>query len=63
MLRVAAMVQAHPQIVELDCNPVSVSHERVVILDARVRVETAPTPVPWPSLHAIPSAEWAAEPT
>ncbi len=62
VLRVAALVHAHPQIVELDCNPVSVSHERIVILDARVRVATAPAPVPWPSLHAPPPAGWAPEP-
>ena len=62
VLRVAAMVHAHPQIVELDCNPVSVSAERIVILDARVRVATAPAPVPWPSLHAAPPADWASGP-
>ena len=38
VLRVAAMVHAHPQIAELDCNPVSVSADGVVVLDARVRV-------------------------
>ena len=62
VLRVAAMVHAHPQIVELDCNPVSVSAERIVILDARVRVATAPAPIPWPSLHAAPPADWASGP-
>ncbi len=62
VLRVAAMVQTHPQIVDLDCNPVSVSPERIVILDARVRVAAAPEPVPWPSLNAIPPSEWPPEP-
>ncbi len=60
VLRVAAMVHAHPQIMELDCNPVSVTPERIVILDARVRVAAAPDPVPWPSLGAAPPVEWAA---
>ena len=60
VLRVAAMVHAHPQIVELDCNPVNVSAAGVVILDARVRVAEAPPAVPWPSLHAAPPPEWGA---
>ena len=60
LLRVAAMVHAHPQIVELDCNPVSVTPDRIVILDARVRVAAAPAPVPWPSLGAAPPVGWAA---
>ena len=59
VLRVAGMVHAHPQIVELDCNPVSVSSERVVVLDARVRVQESPPPVPWPSLQAIPPLDAA----
>jgi len=54
VLRVAAMAHAHAQIVELDCNPVSVSARGAVILDARVRVAPAPAPAPWPSLRAIP---------
>jgi acyl-CoA synthetase (NDP forming) len=54
VLRVAALAHAHAQIVELDCNPVSVSPEGAVILDARVRVAPAPEPVPWPSLRATP---------
>jgi len=35
VLRLAAMVHAHPQIAEVDLNPVSVSPHGVVILDAR----------------------------
>jgi acyl-CoA synthetase (NDP forming) len=56
VLRVAALAHAHPQIVELDCNPVSVSAGGAVILDARVRVAPAPAPIPWPSLRATPPA-------
>ena len=62
VLRVAAMVHAHPQIVDLDCNPVSVSPERIVILDARVRVAAPPPAVPWPSLDAVPPVEWTTNP-
>jgi acetyl coenzyme A synthetase (ADP forming)-like protein len=39
ILRVSAMVEAHPEIAELDCNPVLVSAYGAVIVDARVRLE------------------------
>jgi acyl-CoA synthetase (NDP forming) len=45
LLRVSAMVEAHPQIAELDCNPVKVLPQGAVIIDARVRLEAA-TPRP-----------------
>jgi acyl-CoA synthetase (NDP forming) len=56
VLRVAAMAHAHPQIVELDCNPVTVSARGAVVVDARMRVVPAPPPPPWPSLRAPPPA-------
>jgi len=52
LLRVSAMVEAHPEIVELDCNPLIARADDVVIVDARVRVETAAPPPPMPSLEA-----------
>ena len=52
LLRVSAMVEAHPEIVELDCNPLIAGPDGVVILAARVRVETASPPPPMPSLEA-----------
>jgi acetate---CoA ligase (ADP-forming) len=52
LLRVSAMVDAHPEIVELDCNPLIAGPDGVVIVDARVRVETAVPPPPMPSLEA-----------
>ena len=52
LLRVSAMVEAHPEIVELDCNPLIARPDGVVIVDARVRVETAAPPRPMPSLEA-----------
>jgi hypothetical protein len=33
------MVDAHPEIAELDCNPVVVLTDRALVVDARVRVE------------------------
>ena len=49
ILRVSAMVEAHPEIVELDCNPLIASPDGAGVVDARVRVHDAsPTP-PMPS--------------
>jgi acyl-CoA synthetase (NDP forming) len=50
LLRVSAMVEAHPEIVELDCNPLIALPDRAVIVDARVRVEVTAAPPPLPSL-------------
>jgi acetyl coenzyme A synthetase (ADP forming)-like protein len=52
ILRVSAMVEAHPEIAELDCNPVIVTPTGAVIVDARVRIEAGPLAVPRPSLRA-----------
>jgi acyl-CoA synthetase (NDP forming) len=46
LLRVSALVEAHPTIAELDCNPVKVLPDSVVVVDARVRVEAATPPLP-----------------
>ena len=52
LLRVSAMVEAHPEIVELDVNPVISRPDGAVILDARARIEQAPPPTPMLSLTA-----------
>lgn len=39
LLRVSAMVEAHPEIAEMDLNPVIVLPEHAVIVDARIRIE------------------------
>ena len=36
--RVAALAAAHPEIAELDCNPVVASPDGAVIVDARIRL-------------------------
>ena len=51
LLRVSAMVETHPEIVELDCNPLIVTPDSAVIVDARIRVETAEPSAPIPSLR------------
>lgn len=42
LLRLSALVENIPQIVELDCNPFVVYDRGAVILDARIRVAAAP---------------------
>jgi acetyl coenzyme A synthetase (ADP forming)-like protein len=46
ILRVSALVDAHPAITEMDCNPVMVLPHGAVIVDARIRVKEAPPPKP-----------------
>jgi acyl-CoA synthetase (NDP forming) len=41
VLRVSALVEDHPEIAEMDCNPVVVLPESAVIVDARVRLESS----------------------
>jgi acyl-CoA synthetase (NDP forming) len=50
LLRLSALVEAHPEVVELDANPVVVSAKGAVIVDARIRLAGAPLPRPLPSL-------------
>jgi acyl-CoA synthetase (NDP forming) len=50
--RVSAMVEAHGEIAELDCNPLLAGPDGATIVDARVRVEAAVPPPPMPSLRA-----------
>jgi acetyl coenzyme A synthetase (ADP forming)-like protein len=46
LLRLSAMVDDIPQIVEMDCNPFLVLEKGAVILDARIRIATiSPTPL------------------
>jgi acyl-CoA synthetase (NDP forming) len=46
ILRVGTMVEAHPEIAELDCNPVVVLPSGVRVADARVWVEAPVAPLP-----------------
>jgi acetate---CoA ligase (ADP-forming) len=46
LLRVSALAEGHPEIAELDCNPVMALTEGAAIVDARVRVEALPPPRP-----------------
>jgi acyl-CoA synthetase (NDP forming) len=50
LLRVSAMVEAHPEIAEMDLNPVLVSESGAQVLDSRIRVEQPPPRRPWPAV-------------
>lgn len=49
LLRVGALVEDHPEVAEMDCNPVMVLPDSAVVVDARVRVEAV---APGPPLSA-----------
>ncbi len=50
LLRLSALVEAHPEVAELDFNPVVVGPGGARIVDARVRLAAVPPPRPLPSL-------------
>jgi acyl-CoA synthetase (NDP forming) len=52
LLRLSAMVEQHPEIAELDANPLVCSPAGSVIVDARIRLAAVPPPRPLPSLRA-----------
>nr|WP_281381693.1 bifunctional GNAT family N-acetyltransferase/acetate--CoA ligase family protein [Conexibacter arvalis] len=51
VMRVGVLADAHPEIVELDLNPVVVHPGGAVVVDARVRVAPAAEPAPTPALR------------
>lgn len=51
VMRVGGLADAHPEVVELDLNPVVVHPGGAVVVDARVRVEPADEPRPTPALQ------------
>jgi acyl-CoA synthetase (NDP forming) len=46
ILRISALVEHHPEVAEMDCNPVIVLAHGALVVDARVRVQEAPPPKP-----------------
>ena len=51
LLRISALMEAHHEVVELECNPLVVSPHGAVAVDVRVRVELATPRAPEPSLR------------
>jgi acyl-CoA synthetase (NDP forming) len=56
IVRLGALAGAHPEILELDCNPVMVLERDAVVVDARVRVAPPRARPPWPAVGAEPPA-------
>ena len=56
IVRLAALAGAHPEVIELDCNPVIVDRHGAVVVDARVRVAPPTARPAWPALGAEPPA-------
>jgi acyl-CoA synthetase (NDP forming) len=52
LLRVSAMVHEHPEIAELDCNPLIDGPHGATIVDARLRVAATEPAPPAPSVRA-----------
>ena len=50
LLRVGALVEAHPEIAEMDLNPVVALADGPIVVDARIRLESPPAPQLLPSL-------------
>jgi acyl-CoA synthetase (NDP forming) len=46
LARISALVEAHPEVAELDCNPVKVLADGAVVVDARVQVRAVSPPPP-----------------
>jgi acyl-CoA synthetase (NDP forming)/RimJ/RimL family protein N-acetyltransferase len=52
LTRLGALADAHPEVIELDLNPVVVGARGAVVVDARVRVEPPRPVLPWPAVGA-----------
>ncbi len=50
LLRVSALAAAHPEIAELDCNPLQAGPGGAVVLDARIRIAPPRPSRPFPAL-------------
>ena len=50
LVRISALVEAHPQIAELECNPVVVTPSGAAVVDVRARVHPVPARPPSPSV-------------
>jgi hypothetical protein len=50
LTRISALVEAHPQIVELECNPVVVTPTAATVVDVRARAQPLRRRPPLPSV-------------
>jgi acyl-CoA synthetase (NDP forming) len=49
LVRIGALVEAHPAVMEMDLNPLIAGPDGSLVVDARVRLEPPPPPAPWPA--------------
>jgi acyl-CoA synthetase (NDP forming) len=49
LVRIGALVEAHPAVMEMDLNPLIAGADGSLVVDARVRLEAPPPPAPWPA--------------
>ncbi len=49
LIRVSALVESHREVAELDLNPVMAGPDGALVVDARIRIESARPEAPWPS--------------
>ncbi len=50
LVRISALAAAHPEVSEIDCDPVLVSSDGAVVVEARIRVRPTAPPRPFPAL-------------
>ena len=50
LVRLSVLADAHPEVSEVDCDPVLVSDAGAVVADARIRVRPAGPARPFPAL-------------
>ncbi len=48
VLRIGALAEAHPEVIELDLNPVIATPDSALAVDAGVRIAATPPRRPWP---------------
>jgi hypothetical protein len=51
LVRLGALAEAHPEVAEIECNPVIVHPGGAVAVDARARVRRSPPRLPEPALR------------
>jgi acyl-CoA synthetase (NDP forming) len=51
LLRLATLAEAHPEIVEIECNPLIVGPAGALAVDARARAQVPPPRLPEPALR------------
>jgi acetate---CoA ligase (ADP-forming) len=59
VIRTGMLAETHPEVLELDFNPVAVTPDGAVVVDARMRAARAEPEAPWPAIGGTPPAHVA----